>query len=349
VPAAARPSRPADRPVAEPVRREPVKTEPVKHEPVKREMIRPEPVRPEPAKAEVKIPEIAVTASGDIFRSRDVFEHVSEEKAKKGFPTLVAVAVGVAAVAVAAFLFLRPKPAPKMDESLKAAQTVTEQAPPVQPIVEAPPPEVKTQPVKPKPKPAAKKTEPPAEVAEGILVPTDPTAVLPLTDNKTGLGNADPQGAASSAQGQAQAPPVKTETEPPQSTAAETSANPDPALAVAAPPSGPPAKEGDLVDLSSVTSPPTLLKSVSPVYPQVAQQLGIEGTITVNALINEKGNVIDTGILKGIRDDKGLGKAAEAAVRKWKFEPARKDGVAVKVWKSFLIAFKTPTGSGASE
>jgi DNA-binding response OmpR family regulator len=118
VPAAARPSRPADRPVAEPVRREPVKTEPVKHEPVKREMIRPEPVRPEPAKAEVKIPEIAVTASGDIFRSRDVFEHVSEEKAKKGFPTLVAVAVGVAAVAVAAFLFLRPKPAPKMDESL---------------------------------------------------------------------------------------------------------------------------------------------------------------------------------------------------------------------------------------
>ena len=46
----------------------------------------------------------------------------------------------------------------------------------------------------------------------------------------------------------------------------------------------------------------------------------------------------------------GLGKAAETAVKKWKFEPARKDGVAVKVWKSFVIAFKTEkTGSGASE
>jgi hypothetical protein len=27
-------------------------------------------------------------------------------------------------------------------------------------------------------------------------------------------------------------------------------------------------------------------------------------------------------------------------VKKWKFQPARKYGVAVKVWKSFVIAFK---------
>jgi protein TonB len=146
------------------------------------------------------------------------------------------------------------------------------------------------------------------------------------------------------------APPAKTEANPPEGATGEASTNPAPGLAVATPAAGPPAKEGDLVDLGSVTSPPTLLKRINPIYPQVAQQLGIEGTITVNALINEKGNVIDTGILKGIRDDKGLGKAAEAAVRKWKFEPARKDGVAVKVWKSFLIAFKTEkTGAGASE
>ena len=349
VPAAARPSRPAERPVPEPV----------KHEPVKREPIKTEPVRPEPTKSEVKIPEISITASGDIFQKRDIFEHVEEEKPKKGFPTLLAVTVGVAAVAVAAFLFLRPKPAPRTDETFRAAQTVTEQAPPVQPVVETPPPEIKVEPVKPKPKPAAKKAQPEPEVAEGILVPVDPAAVLSLSDNKAGSGNAGVQGGASSAQGQAEAPPVKTgetappaktEAEPPQGTAAETAANPDPGLMVAAPAAGPPAKEGDLVELGSVTSPPTLLKRINPVYPQVAQQLGVEGTITVNALIDEKGNVIDTGILKGIKDDKGLGKAAEAAVRKWKFEPARKDGVAVKVWKSFLIAFKAEkTGAGASE
>jgi protein TonB len=146
------------------------------------------------------------------------------------------------------------------------------------------------------------------------------------------------------------APPAKTEADPPPAATVGASTDPDPGLTVATPAGGPPAKEGDLVDLGSVTSPPTLMKRINPAYPQVAQQLGVEGTITVNALIDEKGNVIDTGILKGIKDDKGLGKAAEAAVRKWKFEPARKDGVAVKVWKSFLIAFKAEkTGSGASE
>jgi TonB family protein len=341
VPAPSRTPRPAERTIPEPVKREPTKPEPVKHEPVRREPIKTEPVRREPAKSEVKIPEISITASGDIFQKRDIFEHVAEEKPKKGFPTLIAVTVGVAAVAVAAFLFLRPKPAPKTDETFRAAQAVTEQAPPAQPIVEAPPPEIKVEPVKPKPKPAAKKAQPEPEVAEGILVPADPAAVLSLSDNKA---EAPP------VKTEETAPPAKTEAEPPPSTAAGTSTDPDPGLTVSAPAAGPPAKEGDLVDLGSVTSPPTLLKRINPIYPQVAQQLGIEGTITVNALIDEKGNVIDTGVLKGIKDDKGLGKAAEASVRKWKFEPARKDGVAVKVWKSFLIAFKAEkTGSGASE
>jgi outer membrane biosynthesis protein TonB len=36
----------------------------------------------------------------------------------------------------------------------------------------------------------------------------------------------------------------------------------------------------------------------------------------------------------------GLEKAAEAAVRKWKFQPAKKDGVNVKVWKPIAITFK---------
>ncbi len=112
---------------------------------------------------------------------------------------------------------------------------------------------------------------------------------------------------------------------------------------VPAPESAPvaaPVNEGDLVELGSVTEPPKLIKSAEPVYPQTAQRLGVAGSITVNALIDEKGNVIDTGILKGIQDDKGLGRAAVTAVKKWKFQPARKNGVAVKVWKSFVIAFK---------
>ncbi len=85
---------------------------------------------------------------------------------------------------------------------------------------------------------------------------------------------------------------------------------------------------------------PKILKSVNPAYPPQALRSRKEGSVTVNALINEAGNVSDTGILKGLKDDMGLEKAAADAVRKWKFQPAKKDGVNVKVWKPIVITFK---------
>jgi len=345
--------KPTEKPKPEPVRPQPPRPEPARSEPVRRE-----PVRTEPVKTEVKIPEISPTPSGDIFQHRDIFAHVGEEKSKKGFPKLVGVVIGVAAVAVAAFLFLRPKPAPKPVEDQRASQAVTQTEVPAPPVVTEPSPEVKKEPVKPKPKPAAQKANPEPAYAEGILPSVAPSASLPLaSDQANGTGAGGTQNAAGAAENTAGAPPVKaeevppakTEAEPPAGAVAEPPKTAEPGLTVSTP-AAPPAKEGDLVDLGSVTSPPTLVKRVNPVYPQVAQQLGVEGSITVNALIDEKGNVIDTGILKGIQDDKGLGKAAETALRKWKFEPARKDGVAVKVWKSFVISFKAErTGPGASE
>lgn len=354
VPAAqAKPFRPVDKPKPEPVKREPVRPEPVRPEPARHE-----PAKHEPVRAEVKIPEITTTPSGDIFQRAEIFQHVGEAKEKKGFPKIVGVIIGVAALGAAAFLFLRPKPAAKPDPNLNSSQAAAPAEVTAPQVEEAPPPEVKQEPVKPKPKPAAQKANPEPAVAEGILVAVDPAATLPLNPNRAD-GPSGAQGTPANTQAQAETPPVKTEesapptkteAEPPAAAVTEAPKTADPGLTVAPPPAGPPAKEGDLVDLGSVTSPPTLVKKVNPVYPPVAQSRGLEGSITVNALIDEKGNVIDTGILKGMQDDMGLGKAAETAVKKWKFEPARKDGVAVKVWKSFVIAFKTEkTGSGASE
>lgn len=342
--APAKAARPAEKPRPEPARTEPIKREPA---------------RTEPARPEVKIPEISPTPSGDIFQHREIFEHVGEGTEKRGVPKLAFAAIGVAAVAVAAFLVLRPKPAAKPDPNLLASRAAVQADVPVQPAVEPPPPEVKPEPVKPKPKPAAKKAEPETPVAEGIVDPALLSAAALPSGPTTSPGPGSAPAAASGAQAQNDAAALKTETAaPPAQAAAEPPATPvteapgtaDAGLTAAAAPAAPPAKEGDLVDLGSVTSPPTLVKKVNPVYPQLAQDRGLEGSITVNALIDEKGNVIDTGILKGMQDDLGLGKAAETAVRKWKFEPARKDGVAVKVWKSFVIAFKADkAGSGASE
>jgi TonB family protein len=102
-------------------------------------------------------------------------------------------------------------------------------------------------------------------------------------------------------------------------------------------------KEGSLVPLDNVDVPPALLKRVEPKYPAFALNIGLGGTVTVNALIAETGDVIRTEILKGIKGGSDLEKAAEDALKQWKFRPAKKDGVNVKVWKPFEFNFKVNT------
>jgi TonB family protein len=307
---------------------------------------RPEPSRHEPVHHETKSREAEAIASADIFRD------LSEPKEKKGFPKLVVVALVIVALAAAGFVLLRPKPkAPDLQSQQAASQAVTETNTPAEPVNEVPPPEVKPAPVKQKAQPQPRPADPGPAGADAIL-PTGTSAALPPIGTKSGAGTAD--GRTASGLNTAPVNPAATKTESAPPLVTETAADPsqgaaaDPGTAsntVVVPPpdlspAAAPVKEGDLVDLGSVTEPPKIIKSADPVYPQTAQRLGIGGSITVNALIDEKGNVIDTGILKGIQDDKGLGRAAVTAVKKWKFQPARKNGVAVKVWKSFIIAFK---------
>lgn len=322
-------------PVPEPVRREAILPEAPRREPARPAPVNPEPVSPEPQKREAE----AIAAA-------DIFGGMAEETGKKGFPKAVAVAIGVVAVAAVGFILLRPKhqaPAPGANQA--SQQSVNQPDLAAQPVETAPAPEVKPAPVKPKAQPKAKPAAAEPAGAEAILpAETNPAALPPLAappDKGTASGQPGP----GSNQAAADAPAAKT-TEP-GAPAADAAANPAqgaPAGAGAAPetaaPSPAPVSEGALVPLGSVTEPPKLVKSANPVYPAAAQRLGFGGSITVNALIDEKGNVIDTGILKGLQDDNGLGKAAETAVKKWRFQPARVNGVAVKVWKPFVIVFK---------
>ena len=64
-----------------------------------------------------------------------------------------------------------------------------------------------------------------------------------------------------------------------------------------------------------------------------------QGTVVLNVLISETGAVEQVEMIKGVgRDD--MDREAIAAVRQWSFEPAQKDGVAVKVWKVERVVFK---------
>lgn len=99
-------------------------------------------------------------------------------------------------------------------------------------------------------------------------------------------------------------------------------------------------KEGDLVPLEMVDTPPALIKKIEPVYPPSARSLKIEGTVMINVLISEKGDVVKTEIIRGMQEEYWFNQATQRAVRAWKFRPATVNGNKVKVWMPFAIQFK---------
>ncbi len=178
--------------------------------------------------------------------------------------------------------------------------------------------------------------------AAEVTVPIAP--VLPEETQAHGLELQLDQGTNSSAPGsQAETPQTKA---PGQQTVLNTTAATPPAKPQAKEPTRVLAKPGDLVDLADTDVQPVLLKKVNPIYPVQALNMGLGGTVTVNALVSERGDVLRTEILKGVKGGSGLEKAAETAIRQWQFKPAEKDGVPVRVWKPLDIVFKpNPTSN----
>lgn len=99
------------------------------------------------------------------------------------------------------------------------------------------------------------------------------------------------------------------------------------------------AKPGEVFPLSAVDVEPKVVKSIDPIYPEVDRRAGVRGNIIVNALISENGDVLEAVVIRGIGGSVTLEKEAVSAVKKWKFLPAEKDGVKVKVWKPITIGF----------
>ena len=69
-----------------------------------------------------------------------------------------------------------------------------------------------------------------------------------------------------------------------------------------------------------------------------ARRMKQQGTVVLNVLIDEDGNVAEVEIIRGVTDD--LDAAAMRAARSWTYEPALKDGVEVMVWKPEKVSFK---------
>ena len=101
----------------------------------------------------------------------------------------------------------------------------------------------------------------------------------------------------------------------------------------------PPPPSGPKVVFIPYDDPPVPMTPIRPIYPEIAQEAGIEGTVVVQAFIDEKGRVKDTSILKGVPNT-GLDEAAMEAIRKTRFKPAKQRERSVGVWISIPVNFK---------
>lgn len=68
-------------------------------------------------------------------------------------------------------------------------------------------------------------------------------------------------------------------------------------------------------------SQPVAIEKVNPRYPVAALRAGASGVVVLEAIIDNDGQVVDARILESPHPS--LGDAAAAAVRSWRFEPAR--------------------------
>ncbi len=82
---------------------------------------------------------------------------------------------------------------------------------------------------------------------------------------------------------------------------------------------------------------PVPLERPAPAYPDIARRLRAQGVVILEATIDRAGNVVDVRVLKD--PGFGLGEAALAAVREWRYQPATLNGRAVSVYLAVTVAF----------
>jgi TonB family protein len=82
------------------------------------------------------------------------------------------------------------------------------------------------------------------------------------------------------------------------------------------------------------------ISQVAPTYSPSLRASCVEGNVLISFTITAKGDVVNPVVVSST--DEHLNNAALNAVRQWKFAPATKDGVAVKVKAIQPVAFVIP-------
>lgn len=83
--------------------------------------------------------------------------------------------------------------------------------------------------------------------------------------------------------------------------------------------------------------PPSKIRDAAPVYPAIAQAARVEGTVIIDAVIDEQGRVQSARVLRSIPL---LDEAALTAVREWAYTPTLLNGVPVPVVMTVTVTFR---------
>ena len=84
-------------------------------------------------------------------------------------------------------------------------------------------------------------------------------------------------------------------------------------------------------------SAPILVKEVKPQYTPEAKKAKIEGSVTLECVVETDGAVGDVHVTKSL--DPGLDREAIKAAKQWRFEPGTKDGKPVPVLITLEMTF----------
>ncbi len=80
-----------------------------------------------------------------------------------------------------------------------------------------------------------------------------------------------------------------------------------------------------------------LIRRIDPTYPQSG--IALRGEVVLKAMIDKKGNVSNVKIVSG---QALLAQAAASAVRRWRYEPFRLNGVPIEIENTIVVNFKAP-------
>ena len=83
--------------------------------------------------------------------------------------------------------------------------------------------------------------------------------------------------------------------------------------------------------------PPVPVRTVAPKYPAALKHDGVSGVVSINCVIDEKGNVTEPKVLK--TSHPAFAEPALEALSKWKFKPAKRGGIVVPIKITIPIQF----------